>query len=174
MTSGVGAATPVGPRPGYNPQRPRTGPQVLAILKWIARDAVVGELSREREAHRAQLAPPVPVPVVTAPTLAAPPPSASERVSRKAIGWTFIGAGVAAGAASGWFFATDKADADCAPIAGDPEPCSKVRRTLVPAIGLGVGAAAALVGGFVLVLHDGSGAVAVSARPDGVSLGGTF
>jgi len=178
MTSVVGAATtPVAPRPGYNPQRPRTGPQVLAILKWVARDAIVGELGREREARLARPAATPPVPIVTAPIESVPAVVASERVSHKAVGWTLIATGVAAGAASGWFFAADKADTDCAPISGDPEPCSKVRRTLVPAIGLGVGAAAALLGGLVLVLRNGGSGdatVAVSARPDGVSLGGTF
>lgn len=170
----------VGPRPGYNPQRPRTGPQVLAILKWVARDAVLGELRRGREARLAQTAAmPAPSsgPVVAPPVVATPVIAASERSSHKALAWTLIGAGVAAGAASGWLFSTDKADTECAPIAGDPEPCSKVRRTLVPAVGLGIGAAAALVGGVVLLLRDEGRTrttVSLYANPTGLSLGGRF
>jgi hypothetical protein len=166
----------VGPAPGYNPQRPRTGPQVLAILKWVARDAALGELRRAHAAGLARAAVTT-VPVV-APTVVAPPLlAAPERSSHTTLAWTLIGAGVAAGAASGWLFSTDKADTECATIAGDPEPCSKVRRTLVPAVGLGIGAAAALVSGVVLLFRDGGTAtttVSLYANPTGLSLGGRF
>jgi hypothetical protein len=177
MESLAGAGrTPVGPGPDYNPQRPRTGPQVLAILKWVARDAVADELRRDRQ-RVAAIVTPAPPPVVAAPAVSPPPAATPESRGHKAIGWTLIGAGVGAGAASGWLFAIDKRGTDCAALPSDPEPCSKVRRTLIPAIGLGVGAAAALVGGLVLVLaREGTaaGPVAITARPDGFALGGTF
>jgi hypothetical protein len=178
-----GRAAPVGPGGAYNAQRPRTGPQVLAIIKWVAREAVVAELRRDRDVElAASRAIPVAPPAAasTPPTLAfapSPSPAPGSRSSHKAIGWTLVGAGVLAGAASGWLFAIDKADSGCAPIAADPEPCSKVRRTIVPAIGVGVGAAAALVTGAVLLVGDGDrsdGSIAIALGAESIAVGGRF
>ena len=177
-----GRAAPVGPVGAYNTQRPRTGPQVLAIVKWVAREAVVAELRRDRDVEQAasRAIPVAPSAAVSTPTLALSPPvrpASSPHSSRKAIGWTLVGAGVLAGVASGWLFAIDKADAECAPIAGDPEPCSKMRRTIVPAIGVGVGAAAALVTGAVLLVgHEdrSDGSIAIALGAESIAIGGRF
>jgi hypothetical protein len=174
---------PVGPSAAYNAQRPRTGPQVLAIIKWVARDAVVAELRRAREVELAAsrevaIVPPAPVSPPAALVLT-PPPVEEPRhgSSRRVIGWTLIATGVVAGAASGWLFAIDKQDVGCSGIPGDPEPCSKVRRTIVPAIGAGAGAAAALIAGAVLLINGderGGGSMAIGAGPGGLAVGGRF
>jgi hypothetical protein len=180
---GDGRRAPVGPAAAYNAQRPRTGPQVLAIIKWVARDAILAELRRAREVelaasrevaivHPAPVSPPAAL-VLTSPPVEEPRHSSS----RRAIGWTLIAAGVAAGAASGWLFAIDKEDAGCSGIPGDLQPCPKVRRTIVPAIGAGAGAAAALVTGAVLLLaggESGGGSMAIAAGPSGLAVGGRF
>jgi hypothetical protein len=177
-----GRVAPVGPGATYNPQRPRTGPQVLAIIKWVAREAVVGEL---RRARAAQLADDHGVAATPNPSVASPSPiglstpvsPTSGQCSHKALGWTLLAGGATAGVASAWLFAIDKSDVGCAPIAGDPEPCSKVRRTLVPAVGIGIGAAAALVVGAVLLFggdDGGFGAVSIAAGPNALGIGGRF
>ena len=177
-----GRVAPVGPGEAYNPQRPRTGPQVLAIIKWVAREAVVGEL---RRARAAQLAPDHDFAATPNPSVSSPPPlvlstpvsPASGQRSHKALGWTLLAGGATAGVASAWLFAIDRSDVGCASIAGDPEPCSKVRRTLVPAVGIGIGAAAALVVGAVLLFggdDGGSGTVSIAAGPNALVIGGRF
>lgn len=110
------------------------------------------------------------VPLVTAPA------EGSETKSRhRWLGWTLIGAGVAAGAASGILFAINGNDTDC--LSNPPmgiEPCARQRTTLAPAFITAGLSAAALVGGVVYLLHgseDHSG-VALFVQPFGISLGG--
>jgi hypothetical protein len=157
----------------YNPQRPRTGPQVLGILKWVARLAVADELGRISEAPALAVAPPPPEPLVAAPTV----PAVAERRGHALLGWTLVGAGIAAGVAGGWLLAINGQGTSCAPLAGDSDPCAKERRTLIPGAGVTVAAAAALVTGVVLLVRDGHSqdpALAAFVHPNGLLLKGWF
>lgn len=158
----------------YNSEWPRSGSQVLALLKWFSRRLALDVLAdRARSRGTGESATPVAsAPLVTAPAMPAPPPSHSHRW----IGWTLVGAGVLAGAAAGVVWSKDKDLAGCLPVAGDGDPCREVHRTIVPAIVLGVGAAAALVAGSIVLVsgRNGEAKVAVSLQPSGVVLGGRF
>jgi hypothetical protein len=174
-----GVAMRVGPLGSYNPSRPRTGPQVLAIFKWTARDAVVGLLRGERTARATEtvVAPATEGSVRLQPgaPAAAPSEARSEARPHRALGWTLLAAGALAGVGSAWLIWDDKTGVACTPLAGDPDPCAKVRRTLIPGIGLGVGAATAMVLGSIFLFEGRSGAVvSISASPRGVALGGRF
>jgi hypothetical protein len=157
----------------YNPQRPRTGPQVLGILKWAARTAVGEELRRSVAA---------PAPVAPAPAIVAPPPAPApivveERSGHPVLGWTLVGAGVVAGAAGAWLLAINGQGVSCSGIAGDPDPCARERRTLIPGVGVTVGAAVALVAGVVVLVRegrDGPPRLAAYVHPEGLMLGGSF
>ena len=157
----------------YNPQRPRTGPQVLGILKWVARSAIAGELRRSAKAPALAFAPPPPEPLVAVPTV----PAVPERRGHAALGWTLVGAGVAAGVAGGWLLAINGQGTSCTPLAGDSDPCAKERRTLIPGAGVTVAAAAALVTGVVLVVRDGHSqnpSLAAFVHSNGLLLKGWF
>jgi hypothetical protein len=94
---------------------------------------------------------------------------------RRWLGWTLIGAGVAAGAASGILFAINGNDTDChSDLPSNVAPCLRQRTTLVPAFITAGLSAAAIVGGIVYLVrgsedHPG---VALSIQPFGLSLGG--
>jgi len=165
-------AVSIKPPATYNSQRPRTGPQVLGILKWVARSAVAGELRRIAEAPPI-LATPAPPPMVVAPVIRAVP----EPQSHAALGWTLVGAGLVAGAAGGWLLAINGSGTSCTSLPGDSEPCAKERRTLIPGAGVTVAAAAALVTGVVLLVRDGhsqGAALAAFVHPNGLALKGWF
>jgi hypothetical protein len=177
----TGRVTMLGPGPGYNPEKPRSGPQVLAILKWLARDAVTRELQRLRQdrpkATETGRPPEVSsrpaFAIAESPSSAAAPESSSHRAL---LGWTLVGAGLVAGVASGWLFAVDRTGTSCSSIAGDPDPCAKERRTIIPAASLGLGALGGLVaGGVILVRGQGDGSrLAAFVQPGGVLVSGRF
>jgi hypothetical protein len=110
------------------------------------------------------------VPLVTTP---AEVPETKSR--HRWLGWTLIGAGAAAGAASGILFAINGNDTDClSNPPGGIEPCARQRTTLAPAFITAGLSAAAIVGGVVYLLHGGEdhSGVALSIQPFGVSVGG--
>ena len=114
---------------------------------------------------------PGPVPLVEAPA------PTLEHKKHRWLGWTLIGAGVAAGAASGVLFAINGNDTDPAKTApnGDYSMLSaRDRTTLVPAFITAGLSAAAIVGGVVYLLHGSEDhpGVALFVQPFGVSLGG--
>jgi hypothetical protein len=157
----------------FNPQRPRTGPQVLGVLKWAARLAVGEELRRAAAAPAAVVS--TPPAVVSTP--AQPPPAIDQQPSHVALGWTLVGAGAAAGAAGAWLLAVNGQSTSCSGIPGDPDPCDRERRTLIPGIGVTVGAAVALVAGVVVLVRGRRprpAGLAAFVHPQGVMLGGTF
>jgi hypothetical protein len=167
--------------PRYSADWPRTEPQVLGLLKWMARAqtaaALVEALDRERAggsaAPPAVVAPAVPPAAPETPNV--PPASASS--SRSWLGWTLIGAGVAAGVASGILWHRDGELTDCdggAP--GDPAACRKKLNTLGPAIGLGVAALGGIVGGAIVLIrdHDNRTELTLFLQPTSVALGGRF
>jgi hypothetical protein len=157
----------------FNPQRPRTGPQVLGILKWAARLAVGEELRREAAAPALVVA----TPLAVLSTPAQPPPAIEEPPSHAGLGWTLVGAGAAAGVAGAWLLAVNGQGTSCSGIPGDPDPCDRERRTLIPGIGVTVGAAAALVAGVVVLVRDRrprTAGLAAFVHPQGVMVGGTF
>jgi len=157
----------------FNPQRPRTGPQVLGILKWAARLAVSEELRRV-SATPARV---VPAPSAVVSTPLEVPPAVEEPRSNAALGWTLVGAGVVAGAAGAWLLAVNGQGANCSRIPGDPDPCDRERRTLIPGVAVTVGAAAALVTGVVVLVRSGRprpAGLAAFVHPQGVMVGGTF
>jgi hypothetical protein len=94
---------------------------------------------------------------------------------RRWLGWTLIGAGVAAGVASGILFAINGNDTDChSDLPSSVAPCLRQRTTLVPASITAGLSAAAIAGGIVYLVrgsedHPG---VALSIQPFGLSLGG--
>lgn len=158
----------------YNSEWPRSGSQVLALLKWFSRRLAL-EILTDRtwaggKGDSAGTSPPMLV--SPAPGAIPVPPSRS----RRWIGWTLIGAGTVAGAAAGIVWGKDKDLADCVPVAGDGDPCREVHRTVIPTIVLGAGAAAALVAGSIVLIsgRDGGANVAFSLHPSGVLLGGRF
>jgi hypothetical protein len=167
-----GSTVAVGPREGYNAVRPRTGPQVLGIMKWVARDAIA------RLLLAAVPAPSLPAPVTTTAIDLTPPPVPAGAGSNLApLGWTLVGAGAVAAAASVWLFVVDRSDVDCSMIVGDPQPCERERRTIVPAIGLAIGSGVALLTGTLLLVRDSREArtqLAVSVHSTGLVLGGRF
>jgi hypothetical protein len=110
------------------------------------------------------------VPLVTTP---AEVPETKSR--HRWLGWTLIGAGAAAGAASGILFAINGNDTDClSNPPGGIDPCARQRTTLAPAFITAGLSAAAIVGGVVYLLHGGEdhSGVALSIQPFGVSVGG--
>src|SRR4051794_4519272 len=107
---------------------------------------------------------PAPVPLVTTPVEV---PESKSR--RRWLGWTLIGAGVAAGAASGILFAINGNTTDCG-----TNGCIRHWDTVVPAsIAAGV-SAAAILGGILYLHSKGSdhSEMALSLQPFGLTLGG--
>lgn len=156
----------------YNPDWPRSGSQVLALLKWFSRRLSLDVLGDHARAGGAGVTGETPALVTTTPTH----PPASSSGSRRWVGWTLLGGGALAGAAAAVLWSKNNDLASCAAVASDPDPCREVRRTLVPAIVLGAGAAAAIVAGTVVLVRGrrGEATLAVSALPSAVVLGGRF
>lgn len=179
--SSVRPVAPIDFAPRYSADWPRTEPQVLGLLKWMARAqtaaALVAALDKERAGGSAE------PPAVVASSVPAPPPEtppappSSASSPRSWLGWTLIGAGVAAGVASGILWHRNGELTDCdggAP--GDPASCRKKLHTLGPAIGLGVAALGGLVGGTIVLIrdHDNRAEVTLFLHPTSVALGGRF
>jgi hypothetical protein len=120
------------------------------------------------------LPPSAPAPVLVTPPSNQPPEKTGP--SLRWLGWTLIGAGVAAGAASAVFFAINHNQGGCpaTPIAGDPDACALERKTITPAIVSAAVAAGALVGGGIILLRTkkNDSGLALSLQPLGLTLGG--
>jgi hypothetical protein len=111
---------------------------------------------------------PTPAPLITAPA-----PAAEAKSSRRWIGWTLIGAGVAGGAVSGYLFAIDGKGTQCSgSVMGNP--CIYSWDTVIPASIVAGVSAAAIVGGLIYLHHvsENHGDVAVSIEPFGVAIRG--
>src|SRR6185312_16169182 len=110
------------------------------------------------------------VPLVTTPA-----PSPEVKRQHRWLGWTLIGAGVAAGAASGLLFAIngDTTDPANQPASGYPID-ARQRTTLAPAIVTAGISAAAIAGGILYLLHGSEDhpGVALGIQPFGLTLGG--
>jgi hypothetical protein len=111
---------------------------------------------------------PTPAPLITAPA----PPAEAKR-SRRWIGWTLIGAGIAGGAVSGYLFAIDGKDTECSGMAKD-KPCIYSWDTIIPASIVAGASAAAIIGGLIYLRHasESGGDVTVSLQPFGVAIRG--
>jgi hypothetical protein len=157
----------------YNPEWPRSGSQVLALLKWFSRRLALDVLS-DRARTSAANPSSGQAPVLVTPTV--PPGPVPTSGTRRWIGWSLLAAGAFAGAGAAVVWSKDKDLAGCAAVAGDTDPCREVRRTIAPAIFLGAGAAAAVVVGTVVLIggRTGDATLAVSVQPSGVGLGGRF
>ena len=158
----------------YNADWPRSGSQVVALLKWFSR-RVASDVLTDRTRGGSAGAPPNPTtPVLVAPVepvLSAPPSHAS-----KWIGWTLVGAGAVAGAAAAFAWSKNDDLTGCVAVAGDGDPCREVHRTIVPTIALGVGAAVAVVAGTIVLVAGKSSdpKLAVSVHLSGAVVGGRF
>lgn len=158
----------------YNPEWPRSGSQVLALLKWFSRRVTLEVL-----ADRARTAGIGEPGGVGPPTIVLPAPAAQSAPpahSRQWVGWTLVAAGAVAGASAAVVWSKDKDLAGCVAAAGDGDPCREVHRTIVPAIALGAGAVAAVVAGSIVLIggRSGEAKLAVSLHPSGIMLGGRF
>jgi hypothetical protein len=167
---GRGSSRPVRPQDfekGYNPDWPRSGPQVLAILKWFAREVARSELVREEEAAPRIVIPPPPGP---------PPGAPPQPPSRRWLGMTLIAAGLGAGIAGGIVWERDGQRTGCTSVPDDPDPCRRVQRTIVPALVLAGVGAGALIGGSIVLWRDAKGdpRVAFSVHATGALIGGRF
>lgn len=158
----------------YNAEWPRSGSQVLALLKWFSRRLTIEILGERARATATVSSSDGRRPVLVAP--AAPVPSAPPSHSRRWIGWTLVVGGAAAGIGAGIIWNKDKDAAGCVPVAGDGDPCRELHRTIVPAVVLGAGAVVALVAGSIVLLsgRDGEPRLALSVQPSAVLLGGRF
>lgn len=138
----------------YNPDWPRSGSQVLALLKWFSRQLALDILSaRSPTTDGSPSVGPQPVLVGPAVPVQASPLSGSHPW----IGWTLVAAGAVAGGAAGIVWWKDKDLAGCVAVVGDADPCREIHRTIVPAVILGAGAVAAIVAGSVVLSRGRSG-----------------
>jgi hypothetical protein len=155
----------------YNSEWPRSGPQVLALLKWFSRRVALDVLSLQ--ASGPESAGPQ-APLLVAPS--APPEAVASSSSHRWIGWTLLAAGALVGTGAAVLWRQDKELAGCAAVPGDADPCRELRRTIVPAIGLGAGAAAAILAGSIVLVggRSSEAKLAISAQLSGVTLGGRF
>jgi hypothetical protein len=158
----------------YNSEWPRSGSQVLALLKWFSRRVTLDVLGDRARNSGAAPSGSATAPVLVAPAQALPPPPPSR--ARKWIGWTLVGAGAVAGVAAAIVWSKDDDLTGCVAVAGDADPCREVHRTIIPTIALGVGAAAAIVAGTIVLIGGGNSdpKLAVSVNPSGVLVGGRF
>jgi hypothetical protein len=156
----------------YNAEWPRSGPQVLGLLKWFARETTLEVLVRQTTAAGAGEPRPGPV-VLVSPSV---PQAPTSTYLPRWVGWTLVGAGAAAGVGSWFLWNEDKDPSGCNPVAGDVDPCRRQHRTIVPAIALGVGAAGALLAGAIVLVRSQSGneRLGLTVHSSGVILGGTF
>jgi hypothetical protein len=168
--------TPTNFAPRYSDVWPRTEPQVLALLKWITREETGRTLLSAFDAETAggEGAPPRAIPLAASPPATSTPPLVPPETSApeyRWVGWTLIGAGVAAGAGSLYAWHRNGALSDC-----DGVTCRQQLHTIVPTVALGVGGAAALVTGVVVLVHERNdrGGLSLFLHPTGVALRGTF
>jgi hypothetical protein len=115
-----------------------------------------------------------PEPAPAAPVLVASPApaEAAPAGSRRWLGWTLVGAGVASGVASGILFGINGQNGDCHM---DATGCIKERHTLAPAIVTAGVAAAGIASGLVILLrHDSPEhpGLSLGIQPFGLTLGG--
>src|SRR5450631_221768 len=112
----------------------------------------------------------------TVPLVAAPDQVPGTKRRHRWLGWSLIGAGVAAGAASGILFAINGNDIDNCLVSPPPgvSRCAHQRTTLVPGIITAGISAAAIVGGIVYLVHGSEDhpGVSLSIQPFGLTLGG--
>lgn len=121
-------------------------------------------------ANLAAAAPPPAVPTGPPLLTTAPPPPRDTR-TRRMVGWSLIGAGVASGIASGILFGINGQTGDCL---ADGSNCVRERRTLVPA-GVTAGVAVAAIAAGIIVIHGANQdlqTVTIAASPFGLTLGG--
>jgi hypothetical protein len=151
---------------------PRTGPQIVAIVHGMARDAV-GELLLAPPPPPAA-APPPPAGVVTAPAAPVTPPS-DQRPLKRAIGVTAAGLGLVAIVAGSLLWYLDgTVKGDCKPNPSTYDGCPVSWDTLKYGVPLVIGGAvAAGVGGW-LIYRSSRGEVAATASAGGVGLRGSF
>ncbi len=103
------------------------------------------------------------------PLVATPAQGSETKSQHRWIGWTLIGAGVAAGATSGILFAINGNNTDCG-----ANGCINHWDTVVPASIFAGVSAAAILGG-ILYLHSkgtNHSEVALTLQPFGLTLGG--
>jgi hypothetical protein len=164
--------------PRYSSVWPRTQPQVLGLLKWLSREQTIIAISRAAQTASAggkgEMA-------ATTVAKADPPlaniPTDSAAPDRTWLGWTLIGAGVAAGIGSGYAWSKNGDGTNCVGGAsGEPAPCREKLHTVVPVVGLGVAAVGALIGGTFMLMNQRSdrGGLSLFLHSNGAGLGGTF
>jgi hypothetical protein len=158
----------------YNSEWPRSGSQVLALLKWFSRRVTLDMLTDRARAsgNGDRIGASSPTVTLPAPAVQSPPTSRTHLW----FGWSLVGVGAVAGAAAAVVWSKDKDLAGCVAVAGDGDPCREVHRTIIPAITIGVGAVAVVVVGSIVLIRGRSGEakLAVSLHPSGVMLGGRF
>lgn len=186
VTNGSRTARPQDFAERYNTDLPRSGTQVLGLLKWFAREIVAAELVLSQRKPVDALGGPPALRVDTAaqrPAIIATPERHVANASTVAperrawLGWGLIGLAVGAGAASWLVWDHDGAAVACnAPTIGDPDPCVRVRRTIIPAVGLAAVAVGTAVVGTVVLVRDrhADAKLALSVQRSGVAIGGRF
>ena len=149
---------------------------VCAALQMV--DTVKGVasalLDRIPTLHANLAAVPAPAVPTGPPIVTATPPPPPVAHTRRIVGWTLIGAGIAGGVASGVLFAMNGRSTDCK-MAGNTD-CIKTYKTVLPASITAGAAVAAIVGGIVLVHGAGHElqTVTIAAVPFGLSVGGSL
>jgi hypothetical protein len=149
------------------------------LLKWIARAQTAATLLVVFDAERAAGKNAQPQAVLTPSVPAAPavpaPAVETAKSDRSWLGWTLLGAGVAAGAGSVLAWHKNGELGDCS-VTGGSASCRKELHTVVPTVALGVAAVGALVTGTILLVHQHreAGGLTLFLNPTGVALGGSF
>jgi hypothetical protein len=143
--------------------------QMVESVKGVASNL----LDRVPTLHANLAVAPTPVVPMGPPMIArAQPVAARDSRTRRIVGWSLIGAGVASGVASGILFAMNGHHGDC--LSGVMDSCAQERHTLVPAsITAGVAVAAVVAG--IVVVHGANQdlqTVTIAASPFGLSIGG--
>jgi hypothetical protein len=174
----VTAFAPANFAPRYSDVWPRTEPHVLALLKWITREqtgrTLLAAFDAETAGGKGTVPAAIPSSVPPPPATSTPQPLAPPEASApdyRWVGWTLIGAGVVAGAGSLFAWHKNGSLSDCGGTT-----CRQQLHTIVPTVALGVGGAAALVTGVIVLVreqHD-QGGLSLFLHPTGVALGGTF
>jgi hypothetical protein len=164
--------------PRYSAGWPRSEPQVLALLKWLARAQTGSALLAAHDADRAagQGATPAPVAAPSPPAPELPIAPAPTPPDRAWLGWSLVGVGVAAGVGSVISWRRNGDLNDCGTNGAGEPGCRKQLHTIVPTIAFGVVAAGALVTGAVVLVreHQDRGGLTLFLHPTGVALGGRF
>jgi len=133
-----------------------------------AETAAVQQRAAAAAAAAVKVVPPAPVLVTTPAT-----PARMESVGGGVVGWSLIGAGVAAIGGGIALWAYDNSGSGCHSVAASG--CRQTRQTgTAAAVVGGLGLAAGVAGVLVLVLDRGPSRVALSVSPGGLVLGGLF